>query len=72
MALHAALGLGRAGKAHDRGRLGRCIGSSTVNGSHANYYTAAGSRLGYAERVGGEVVIRDTGGRVVARFRVGA
>ena len=68
LALHAALGAGRAGRAHDRGRA---LGYAAVNGSRTSLHTPIPAKLGFAERVGAEVVLRTGEGGVVARHRVG-
>lgn len=64
--LYAALGL-EAGRAQEGGRN---LGTSRRAGSQVHYYDAAGRRLGYAEVVGGEIMLRDPGGKTVQRFRI--
>ena len=62
----AALGHGNRGKAYDAGRL---VGYSEVRGSRTNYYTREGRGLGYSEVEGSETVLRENGGRTIARYR---
>jgi hypothetical protein len=66
--VYAAIGHGNRAKAYDRGRQ---IGYSEIRGSQTNYYDASGRGLGYSEREGRDVLLRENGGRLVARYRTG-